>query len=178
VYAAASINPPAGYTPVRTLGKDENIPIHSILDTVHGSASLKMATNTAGTTFQKGTFSKGAFRTDQGKKKPLTTVTLMGGGNFGLGCRRSAKAPLARAARSRPHRQLFSNVHGSYQTRGRHSTATVRGTEYLVKDTCSGTLTVVKRGSVFVRDLVKHHTVVVKKGHRYLARPAPLKKKR
>jgi hypothetical protein len=178
VHAAASIKPPAGYTPFRTLGKDENIPIHSILDTVHGTVSLKMATNAAGTTFQTGKFSKGAFRTDQGKKKALTTVTLMGGGNFALGCRKSSKTPLARAARSRPHRQLFSNVHGSYRGRGRSSAATVGGTEYLIKDTCSGTLTVVKRGTVFVRDFAKHRTIVVKKGHRYLARPAPLKKKR
>jgi hypothetical protein len=40
-----------------------------------------------------------------------------------------------------------------------------------MKDTCSGTLTVVKKGSVVVRDFRRHRKVVLKKGHRYLARP-------
>jgi ferric-dicitrate binding protein FerR (iron transport regulator) len=61
-------------------------------------------------------------------------------------------------------------VKGRFRTRGRHSTATVRGTKYLVKDDCNGTLTLVKEGRVVVRDFRRHRTVIVKTGHRYLAR--------
>jgi hypothetical protein len=40
----------------------------------------------------------------------------------------------------------------------------------MVQDTCAGTLTVVKRGKVTVKDFVRHKTVIVKAGHRYFAR--------
>ncbi len=46
----------------------------------------------------------------------------------------------------------------------------MRGTKWLTKDTCAGTLTRVMQGSVVVRDLVKHRTVLVKRGKQYLAR--------
>ena len=48
--------------------------------------------------------------------------------------------------------------------------ATVRGTIWYVEDRCDGTLTRVRRGSVFVRDLRRHRMVVVHAGHQYLAR--------
>jgi hypothetical protein len=50
------------------------------------------------------------------------------------------------------------------------SSATVRGTIWLVQDQCNGTLTKVKRGTVAVRDLKRKKTVSVKAGHSYLAR--------
>jgi ferric-dicitrate binding protein FerR (iron transport regulator) len=45
----------------------------------------------------------------------------------------------------------------------------VRGTKWLVQDQCNGTLTVVKRGVVQVRDFRKHKTVNVRAGRSYLA---------
>jgi hypothetical protein len=96
---------------------------------------------------------------------------MLGGGDFKAGCKRARSSHRSlSAARRRPHRQLFATVRGRFRTRGRHSTATVRGTEYLVKDSCSGTLTIVKHGTVVVRDFRKHRTVIVRTGHRYLAR--------
>ena len=50
------------------------------------------------------------------------------------------------------------------------SAATVRGTRWLVQDTCTTTLTRVTQGSVSVRDDVRKRTVVVRKGKRYIAR--------
>ena len=47
----------------------------------------------------------------------------------------------------------------------------MRGTKWLVSDSCAGTLTRVARGVVTVRDLVKHKTIRVRAGKRYLARP-------
>jgi len=46
----------------------------------------------------------------------------------------------------------------------------VRATKWEVSDTCAGTLTVVRRGVVIVTDFVRHKQVVVKKGHKSLAR--------
>ena len=47
----------------------------------------------------------------------------------------------------------------------------MRGTKWLVQDSCAGTLTRVVRGSVKVRDNVRHKTVTVAAGKSYLARP-------
>jgi len=51
----------------------------------------------------------------------------------------------------------------------------VRGTIWLTRDTCDGTLTIVKRGVVAVRDQVRKKTVTVKAGQTYFARgPLPI----
>jgi ferric-dicitrate binding protein FerR (iron transport regulator) len=73
---------------------------------------------------------------------------------------------------------LFANVKGRFRTRGRHSTATVRGTQYLVTDKCSGTTTKVLKGTVVVRDLVKHRNHVVRAGHHFTARPRGFRRRR
>ena len=104
----------------------------------------------------------------QGRKNPLTTVSMTGGGLKSCGRVPRGGSPKVRAAAKR--RTLFSNVHGRFRSRGRNSTATVRGTKWRMTDTCKGTLTVVQRGSVRVFDLRKRRTVTLTQGHRYLAR--------
>ena len=47
----------------------------------------------------------------------------------------------------------------------------MRGTKWLVQDSCAGTLTRVVRGTVKVRDNVRHKTVTVRAGKSYLAKP-------
>ena len=59
---------------------------------------------------------------------------------------------------------------GSFRTRGQYSAATIRGTKWLVQDSCTSTLTRVSRGAVTVQDLVRHKTVIVRAGKRYTAR--------
>ena len=66
--------------------------------------------------------------------------------------------------------KLWGNGKGKFRTSGKYSSATVRGTIWLVEDECDGTLTKVKRGTVQVRDLKRKKTVTVKAGHSYLAR--------
>jgi hypothetical protein len=68
-------------------------------------------------------------------------------------------------------RSLWGDGHGSFRTRGSYSAATVRGTTWLVQDTCAGTLTRVVRGVVSVRDNVRHRTRLLRAGQHYLARP-------
>ena len=149
------------------LGSGTSVPIGSTVDTSRGKVSLSFAQNSTGAT-QTGTFSKGQFVIKQSAAKSqhgLTELSLTGGPSF-----RSCSAKKAHAARKRPRRTLFSSVHGHFRTRGRHSTATVRGTQWLTDDTCAGTLTRVYRGTVVVQDFVKHKTVRVKRGHQYLAK--------
>jgi ferric-dicitrate binding protein FerR (iron transport regulator) len=74
-------------------------------------------------------------------------------------------------------RSLFGNARGRFRTRGRNSTATVRGTRWRMTDRCKGTLTTVQEGSVVVRDLRLRKNRVVKAGQRYLAK-APKRKRR
>ena len=68
-------------------------------------------------------------------------------------------------------RHLWGQGSGAFRTTGRYSAATVRGTKWLVRDSCSGTLTRVTQGVVSVRDKVRHKSIVVRAGHRYTARP-------
>jgi streptogramin lyase len=162
------VKPPGGgkFVPLDTRA---SVRIGSTLDTTRGAVGLSFATNATGTT-QSGTFSKGQFTVIQSKVKKnhgLTELRLAGGGNFRRSCKVKAGAS---AARKRPSRSLFSSVKGRFRTRGRNSTATVRGTKWLTKDTCAGTLTRVMQGTVVVQDLRKHKTVTVKRGHQYLAR--------
>jgi hypothetical protein len=142
--------------------------VNSLLDTTHGTVRMSSARNAAATQLQTGTFRGGAFIVKQPRSSALTTLTLAGGGNFKTGCRGTSRK--ASAARRRPRRSLFSNAKGRFRTRGRNSTATVRGTIWLTKDTCAGTLTRVSRGVVVVRDLVKRRNIKVKAHHAYLAR--------
>jgi hypothetical protein len=155
------------------------IPVGSILDTTKGQVSLTFATNAQGGT-QRGSFSEGQFQVQQTKKNPLTTLSMVGGGLNACKTKLpkgGAKKPeLATAARKR-RRTLFSSVKGRFRTRGRNSSATVRGTKWRMTDTCTGTKTTVTQGTVVVRDLRLRRNVIVKAGHSYLAR-APLRKKR
>ena len=56
------------------------------------------------------------------------------------------------AATKKKQRHLWGDGKGSFRTAGKYSSATVRGTKWLVKDSCAGTLTRVVRGTVTVRD--------------------------
>jgi ferric-dicitrate binding protein FerR (iron transport regulator) len=127
---------------------------------------------------QEGHFSDGQFKLSQSRKDPLTTLSMNGGELA------SCKTPVPKGgagkaalgvARKRS-RRLFSSVHGRFRTRGRNSTATVRGTEWTMTDTCSGTLTSVARGTVVVRDFTLRKYKVVKVGEHYFAQ-APKKTK-
>jgi hypothetical protein len=74
------------------------------------------------------------------------------------------------AKRKRQVRRLWGNGKGRFTTKGRYSSATVRGTHWLVQDRCDGTLTRVLRGVVKVQDFRGHKTISVRAGHTYLAK--------
>jgi hypothetical protein len=105
-------------------------------------------------------FYDGRFRLTQ--SGGLTTLTL----TEKLDCSRRSLL----AAKKAKTRKLWGDGKGRFRTKGSYSAATVRGTKWLVQDTCTTTLTRVVRGVVAVQDFVKHRTVTVRGGKRYTAR--------
>jgi len=88
---------------------------------------------------ESGVFSEGAFVVTQRKSDSLTDLTLTGGSFKVCKAARAAGKPLSAAANRR--RRLFGRAHGHFRSRGRNSSATVKGTDWLTEDRCDGTLT-------------------------------------
>ena len=142
----------------------ESVPMGSQLDTRRGVVLLRSARDRAGRT-QSARFSRGLFTVKQRARSGAFTELITAGGSF-----RSCRAKGASASASRSRRSLFGSGKGRFRTRGRFSSATVRGTEWGVRELCEGTLTRVRRGTVVVRDFKRHRTVRLRTGKTYLAR--------
>ena len=113
---------------------------------------------------KSGVFSRGQFRVfEKAARRPITELRLAGA----LSCPGARGASAHATAR---RRRLFGNAHGRFRTRGRFATASVRGTEWLTEDRCSGTLVRVTEGAVAVRDLRRRRTIIVRSGKRYFAK--------
>jgi hypothetical protein len=147
VSGKVTVTPPGAREAV-PLTRARAIPMGSTIDTSRGK--VKVVTTKGGGKTQFGTFSKGAFRITQTKgKRPLTDLKLTGG-NFGACASASGAGHGVHAAR-RTVRRLFGHAHGRFRTRGRNSTATVRGTKWDTVDTCAGTRTVDHQGEVLAK---------------------------
>jgi hypothetical protein len=143
------------------------LPVGTVVDASAGRITLVSALDRSGRT-QKGRFWGGRFRISQGfKQRGMTTLTLQGGDFSSCG----GKLASAAGKRKRPVRSLWSRDKGGrFRTHGHNSVATARGTSWLTRDTCAGTLTRVFKDAVAVRDLRAKRTVLVRAGHKYLAR--------
>jgi hypothetical protein len=149
-----------------TLTAEAHIPVGSSIDTRKGRIQIVAAANKKGAT-ATADFFDGLFKLTQNKKsKPTTTLTLT---EKLTGCKTTGKKATA-AKKKVKRRRLWGDGKGRFQTKGRHSAATVVGTKWLVEDRCTSTLTKVARGKVKVRDFVKRKTVTVRAGKRYTAR--------
>ena len=152
-----------GQTAFVELTAPQQLPIGTTFDTTAGRVTLTSAADTKGAT-QHAWFYEGTFTIGQTTgSKPITTLALAGA------LPSCPKASAARAGAKRKSRHLWGDGKGRFRTSGRFSSATVRGTRWVVSDRCDGTLTRVVRGSVTVRDLVRHKTVVVHAPGQYLA---------
>ncbi len=78
------------------------------------------------------------------------------GGSIAAKCRGAnrASAGLSGEAKTKPVRRLWGKGKGRFRTRGRYSSGTVRGTNWITTDYCDGTETRVVNGVVQVYDLV------------------------
>jgi hypothetical protein len=176
------------------------LPTGTIVDTTKGTVALTSATDAKGTTqtgqFWGGVFEVRQSATGKGMTQlvlrggdfaqcPPTTVTAdaAAGGDAAAVAGASRAAVRAHAAattrtvatraatqRKPPRRLWGSDKNGRFQTRGRGSVATVRGTRWVTEDWCQGTVTRVHQGAVSVNDLHLGHARLVKQGRSYFAR--------
>ncbi|HET6507152.1 MAG TPA: hypothetical protein VFG42_10200 [Baekduia sp.] len=169
-----------GGTPV-DLRSAKAVPTGTVIDARAGTVELTTALDRKGAT-QTGRFWGGRFEVRQSAAHRGLTRLVLRGGDFGV-CPRGGRVARAGAVaakvkakpkKKKPSRSLWgADDHGRFQTHGRGSVATVRGTRWLTQDTCSGTLTRVAAGAVDVHDLRTGRTIRVRAGHRYRARVAP-----
>jgi len=177
---ARATGPPKGFVPFTGAA---NIPVGSQLDTSKGRVALTSAADTGGAKTQTSDFYQGIFQVKQSvpKKKPtkpkaLVTDLVMKGQIARSQCAplKGARAAAVDAKKKKGPKSVLGKLWGSgkgkFRTDGKYSSATVRGTIWLVEDRCEGTFTKVRRGTVQVRDLRRKKTVTVKAGHSYLAR--------
>ena len=160
------------FVPLQTL---RQIPFGSVIDATNGTVSVTTAL--PGGKTQTGQFFAGEFILRQ-ERNGLVVAELTGG-NFSVCPTKRERAHIARvssvqayAAASGKHvvRKLWANAHGKFSTKGNYAAGAVQGTEWLTEDLCEGTLIRVKRDKVAVTNLVNHRHVVVKTGHKYLAK--------
>ena len=91
--------------------------------------------------------------------KPITVLTL----NEPLSCPRSQAACSERGGQEEERAPPLGRRKGAFRTTGNYSSATVRGTKWLVEDTLRGTLTRVVRGKRHGPRQVRNKTVVVRR---------------
>ena len=87
------------------------------------------------------------------------------------GCPKARKSSASAAAKKPKTRKLWGDGKGKFRTKGQYSAATIRGTRWLVTDTCTTTVTNVAQGVVEVQDFAKKKRVLVKAKKSYTARP-------
>jgi DNA-binding beta-propeller fold protein YncE len=142
----------------------EELPIGSTIDARRGRVELTTVRDRRNR-LQDGIFHAGVFTVRQRARDRFVTELVLRG-RVGP-CPRRGQASAARASR----RRLWGNASGRFRSRGRYSSAAVRGTRWLVADRCNGTLTRVREGSVTVRDFVRDRRIVLRRGQSYLAAP-------
>jgi len=140
------------------------VPIGTEVDTTDGVAKVTVARSV---TLDTSEFYDGTFTVLQPSPKALGELRLKGG-NF-LDCVSSFRA----LAKKRPQRRLWGSGKGHFRTRGRYSSATVRGTKWLTEDLCGATRITVVQGTVLVHDFVRNVDVSVPAGHSYRANALP-----
>jgi hypothetical protein len=161
------------------LTADSTVPVGAVIDARKGTIELTSVRDASGRT-QTGLFSGGVFQVRQSRTDTITELALSGG-DFGA-CktpRRRGKVVAAGSRHRSAVRRLWGRDRGGrFRTRGRHGSATVRGTKWLTEDRCEGTYFRVAQGAIDVRDNEAHRTVAVKRGQSYLTRPHDPARKR
>jgi hypothetical protein len=163
------------YVPIESLTE---IPLGSIIDARKGRARITTEVDARTGRTESSLFYDWFFRILQTSgRKPITEARLVKGSfrNCAPTRRRSAAASIealaaaagelravsaaTRKRSKRKVRQLWGRGNGSFRTGGKRSSATVRGTWWLVQDRCDATITRVKVGRVDVRDFRLRKTI-------------------
>ncbi len=145
------------------LDPSKGIPVGTTVDARKGTVELTSIPK-AGAPPETAKFWDGIFKISQ--RRGITILSLV---ETLAPCPKKKKAHSA--ARKPKTRKLWGEGKGKFRTEGKYSAATVRGTKWLVQDSCAGTRTRVTVGVVDVRDNVKHKTIVLRAKKSYTARP-------
>jgi len=184
-HAAAATTKGPGFIP---LTEARQLPVGTEVDARLGKLRLTTATtlktrHRAAKT-QLGLFYGGLFGVGQSKElrlKGLTTLQLLDNGAF-RGAPSYAECSTTKTgrataviARKRPLsskvlQTLGENEHGNFQTKGKYSAATVRGTQFNVSDRCGGTFTHVFHGLVVVTVYRTHKKHSLHSGQSFYAK--------
>jgi hypothetical protein len=166
------VRPVSGKILVRVPGSSQfialnataGIPVGAEIDARYGRIQLTSEPG-QGKPVQKSLFYGGIFTINQGSDG-FVELTLS---------EKLAPCPKRKkgsAAAAKPKtRKLWGDGKGKFRTRGQYSAATIRGTNWLVQDSCAGTLTRVKSGVVSVRDFRTKKTILLRGGKSYVAKP-------
>jgi hypothetical protein len=144
------------------------VPIGTVVNSTAGQVGLTAATPSP-TQTHTGQFHAGDFKIGQPRSLAgLTTLTV-------IDSLPHTACATATAAASKPLSTkvlglLRGKAHGGFETVGKFSAATVRGTQWGVRNRCDGTLTVDTEGVVSVTDFRSHKTIVLHTGQTYLAK--------
>jgi alpha-tubulin suppressor-like RCC1 family protein len=167
---STTLQPVSGRVLVRLPGARKGVPLRAgatlplgtTVDTTDGRVRLTSAGATGLT--QAGIFRSGAFRTSQTTERSIGLTVLTLAGPLPAGCGDGA----ATSRKRKRKRSLWGNAKGHFRTTGRYGAATVVGTNWLVEDSCAGTLVRVAEGTVRVSDLARHTTTTVSAPHSLL----------
>ncbi len=158
-------------------GTTQGLPIGSQIDTRRGTVRLIAVRGKGQGRLQSGKFSGSVFTVGQskkGKSRGVTSLRLQTSSRkrCNTARRSSSGRPIASTARRRRGllRKLRGRARGRFLTRGRYSSAIVKGTDWEMSDRCEGTLVRVRKGRVAVRDFRRKRTILVRAGRSYLAR--------
>jgi 6-phosphogluconolactonase (cycloisomerase 2 family) len=143
----------------------QELPLGSTIDTTRGRVEVATERRKRGGRVQRARFFGGLFLVRQRRSDRYVTELLLRGE---LACPSRGRVSTAKSSKKR---RVWGNGEGRFRTRGRYSSGAVRGTKWLTEDRCDGTLTVVRRGVVTVRDFAKDKGIILRAGQRYLARP-------
>jgi hypothetical protein len=142
------------------------VPVGTVVSTIAGQVRLSAATATPGH-IQTGEFHAGTFSIRQPRPQGgLTDLMLIDNRSVRAACG-SAQPRAGLGARILG--LLRGDAHGGFSTVGRFAAATVRGTQWGVRNLCDGTFVVVQEGIVVVRDFRRHRNVTLRTGQTYLA---------
>jgi hypothetical protein len=152
---------PRGTATFVDLAALQSLPVGSEIDVTRGR--IRLVSAASGSQTQTADFYQGRAVIGQTRgATPLTTLKLSGP----LTCPKRKSSGAAAPKR----RHIWGNGVGSFQTKGKFASATVRGTVWLTEDRCDATLVRVSSGRVLVFDQVRRRQVTVNAGQSYLAR--------
>jgi hypothetical protein len=167
--------PGAGHGFVRLSKAPTIVPVGTTVDTTAGRVGLTSADpGPQPARLQTGQFFRGIFQVRQSRAAGGLVDLVIRDNTPRAVCVKGTPPGTAGAAAVNPRvlGLLRGTAKGRFRTTGRFAAATVRGTDWGVRDRCDGTLTVVRQGVVVVRDFRLHRDVIVRAGQSYLAKAA------